>query len=194
MDHPLKHLTGIILASASPRRHELLSGLGLPFRIVKSDTEESFPPDIPVLDVAPFLAKKKADAFEGLKKGDFLITCDTTVCTNNMVINKPADYVDAKRMLKTLSGKEHTVVTGVCLRTIDRELLFSEKTIVKFAPLTESEIEYYLERFKPYDKAGAYGIQEWIGYVAIERIEGCYYNVMGLPVARLYKELVGWSL
>jgi septum formation protein len=192
MPNPILNLPNVVLASASPRRYELLKSLGIAFKVVKPDTDESFSVSIAALEVAPFLARKKAEAYSGLKTDEILITCDTTVCLDGMVINKPENKDEARQMLQTLSGRDHTVVTGVCLRSAEKEVIFSEKTLVRFKKLTENEIDYYLEHFKPYDKAGAYGIQDWIGFIGVERIEGCFYNVMGLPVARLYKELVGW--
>ena len=181
----------IILASKSPRRHRLLKELGIEFEIRTKDVDESFSDDIPPKEVAPYLAALKAQAFKSdLAPSDLLITADTTVVLNGEVINKPADRKDAIRMLNALSGSQHTVVTGVSLCTIDKSRTFAVTTDVYFRPLLQAEIEHYVDTFEPYDKAGSYGIQEWIGYIGIERLDGCFFNVMGLPLQRLYAELL----
>lgn len=179
----------ISLASKSPRRQELLKGLGLSFEVKTKEVNEDFPSSLSSNKVAAFLAKKKANAFE-LSENELLITSDTTVLLGSKVLNKPANKKEAVEMLQNLSGKSHQICTGVCIKTTDKELVFSEKTVVTFKPLSLEEIEYYINNFKPFDKAGSYGIQEWIGFIGIKNIEGCYYNVMGLPLARLYQELL----
>lgn len=184
----------LILASNSPRRQQLLKGLDVDFEIWSTNHEdESYPDDLPVEQVPTYLAKHKASFFtERLSNETILITCDTVVVCNGNVLGKPIDYADAVAILKQLSGNKHTVITGVCLSTASKSTCFSSFTDVYLRHLTFEEIDYYIERYKPYDKAGAYGIQEWIGYVAIERIEGSYFNVMGLPVQKLHNELLNF--
>ena len=178
----------IVLASQSPRRQELLRGLQVDFSVKVMDVDETYPSDIVGVDIPMFLAEKKADAYV-IDDETLLITADTIVWHEGQVLGKPRDKADAKRMLKQLSGKTHEVITGVCICTTKKRKVFHVISEVRFASLAESEIDYYLENFKPYDKAGSYGVQEWIGYVAIERIEGSYFNVMGLPTQKLYVEL-----
>ncbi|MBO7652549.1 MAG: septum formation protein Maf [Bacteroidales bacterium] len=180
----------ILLASASFRRRELLTQLGVQYSLVKpSQEEEVVPSDICVEDVSEYLACQKSNAYNELKGNDLLITADTTVIVDNKILGKPKDYSDAFQMLRLLSGKTHLVVTGVCLRSVDKVVSFSVKTEVTFSKLDDEEIRFYIENYKPFDKAGAYGIQEWIGKVAVEGINGSFYNVVGLPVQRLYREL-----
>jgi len=180
----------ILLASASYRRRELLTQLGVRYSLVKpSQEEEVVPADICVDNVSEYLACQKSNAYKELKDNDLLITADTTVVVDDRILGKPKDYSDAFQMLKLLSGKTHYVITGVCLRSVDKIVSFSVKTDVTFSKLDDDEIRFYVENFKPYDKAGAYGIQEWIGKVAVESINGSFYNVVGLPVQRLYREL-----
>jgi len=190
----LEHLQkyDIILGSASPRRKELLKGLDIPFQSVSIDVEETYPDQLVGVDIPMYLAQKKANAYP-LQDNTLLITADTIVWHEFTVYGKPKDKNDARRMLKTLSGKMHQVITGVCIKTKQRKRVFHVISDVYFAAFTDEEIEYYLEHYSPYDKAGAYGIQEWIGYVGVERIEGSYFNVMGLPVQRLYNELKNWK-
>lgn len=181
----------LILASASPRRRQLLQGLDLPVEITRVDVDETPPPGLAHHLVAEHLARVKADAWTGtLAPDQVLVTADTTVLLGDMLLNKPVDPADAERMLTLLAGRTHRVVTGVCLRTSDRSTSFSDTTEVTFGPLTREAIAYYVERHAPLDKAGAYGVQDWIGYVAVQRIEGSFYNVMGLPLHRLYAALV----
>lgn len=180
----------LILASKSPRRQELLRSLELDFEIRTTDVDESFPAELDPSLVAEFLATKKSEAFNELKETELLLTSDTTVICNGQILNKADDYTEAFGMIKTLSGKSHEVVTGVCLRTINRKVTFSETTKVTFVELSDSEIDHYIKQYKPFDKAGAYGIQEWIGMIGIEKIEGDFYNVMGLPLHKLYKALL----
>lgn len=181
----------IILASNSPRRKELLGGLDLVFQVkVIPGLEESYPESLPARQIPAYLAEQKASAYlDSLEDNDLLITADTIVWNNNQVIGKPADRDEAIAMIRSLSGHEHQVITGVCLTTKSFKKTFSVTSSVRFAELTDEEIIYYVDKYRPFDKAGAYGIQEWIGYVAVENIEGSFYNVMGLPVQRLYKEL-----
>lgn len=180
----------ILLASASFRRRELLAQLGVKFTLVKPPHEdEIIPPGICTEQVSEYLASQKSQCYTDLKDNDLIITADTTVVIDNKILGKPQDYSDAFQMLKLLSGKTHKVISGVCLRTIDKIVSFSVCTEVKFSVLGDEEIRYYIENYKPYDKAGAYGIQEWIGKVAVESINGSFYNVVGLPVQRLYREL-----
>jgi len=181
----------IILASNSPRRYELLRDLDIRFEVrTTAGLDESYPDDLQGEQIPVYIAEKKADFFEKkLDKNDILITADTVVLINGKVFGKPRDKDDARMMLQCLSGQTHKVVTGVCLTTQFNRITFATTTDVKFGDLTNEEIDYYLDLYRPYDKAGAYGVQEWIGYVAVESINGSFYNVMGLPVHRLYREL-----
>ncbi|MGW8123472.1 Maf family nucleotide pyrophosphatase [Roseivirga echinicomitans] len=180
----------LILASKSPRRQELLRSLEVDFEIRTKEVDESFPASMPVSEVAEFLAVKKSAAFEDLKANELVITSDTTVLNEGKILNKAENAEEAFEMIQSLSGKTHEVITGVCLRTSHKKVSFSEVTKVTFRVLETTEIEHYIKRYKPFDKAGAYGIQEWIGMVGIEKIEGDFYNVMGLPLHRLYKQLL----
>jgi len=180
----------IILASKSPRRQQLLADLGLTFSVQTKDTHEDFPEGMAMNDIPVFLAEKKAAAFEeNLKENQLVITADTIVWLDGQVLNKPADYAEGFKMLRNLSGKKHQVITGVCLLSLEKKVSFAVSTDVWFKNLEDEEIRFYLENFRPYDKAGAYGIQEWIGYVGITRIEGSFFNVMGLPVQSVYEHL-----
>ena len=179
------------LASASPRRRELLKGLDIEFRVeVNKDEREAYSEDLPHHAIPEFLARHKSETFHrALLPGEVLITADTLVFLDQEILGKPRDRGEAVAMLQELSGRTHTVTTGVALRTCERIHTFSDTTEVDFKPLTEGEIAYYVEKYRPYDKAGAYGVQEWIGYTGITAIRGSYFNVMGLPVQRLYTEL-----
>nr|WP_302506762.1 Maf-like protein [uncultured Prevotella sp.] len=192
----------IILASNSPRRKELLAGLDMPFEVkVLKGIDESYPSTLSPYETAQYIAAKKADAYWGLlADGILILTADTVVIAptedeqndkegRGIILGKPKDAEDAKRMLRMLSGKTHHVVTGVCLTTVKEQHQFSVTTEVTFKSLSEEEIEYYVSKYKPFDKAGAYGIQEWIGYIGCTGLKGSYYNVMGLPVQRIYEEL-----
>lgn len=181
----------LILASQSPRRRQLLSEAGIAFTLAERfECEESFPSLLPAREVAEYLSLLKSEAYpQPLAEGDILLTADTVVIAADRILGKPADRDEAVAMIRSLSGCEHEVITGVTLRTIDRKRSFSASSKVFFRHLSDEEIDYYIDTYRPYDKAGAYGIQEWIGYVGIERIEGSFYNVMGLPVQRLYCEL-----
>lgn len=179
----------IVLASHSPRRQELLKGLGVDFSVnVINGIDESYPASMPKEEVVEHLAVKKHDAYT-VGEDELLITADTIVVVDDEILGKPKDAADARRMLRTISGRTHKVVTGVCLATATECRSFSVVTEVTFRQLRDSEIDYYVERYKPFDKAGAYGIQEWIGYVGVEGIRGSYYNVMGFPVQRVYEEM-----
>ena len=179
----------IILASKSPRRQELLRGMGVDFEILTKETDESFSVEIPLEEVPKYLSLQKSLAFtDGELPADYLlITSDTVVICEGEILGKPKDRGDAERMLRLLSGKTHHVVTGVTVRSTEKTESFAVRSNVTFAQLDEEEIDYYIEHCKPYDKAGAYGIQEWIGYVGISGLEGSFYNVMGLPTRRLYQ-------
>ncbi|KAA9325817.1 septum formation protein Maf [Hymenobacter busanensis] len=181
----------LLLASNSPRRRQLLTDLGLPYEVRLKDVDESYPPDLHRADVAEYLAAHKASAYRTeLLPGDVLLTADTIVCLDEQVLNKPTDETDAVRMLTLLQGRAHDVYTGVCLLTGEgQQVVFSDQTRVHFRPLSETEIRYYVQQYRPFDKAGAYGAQDWIGLVAVTRLEGSYFNVMGLPVHRVYAEL-----
>ena len=181
----------IILASNSPRRKELLAGLGLPFEVrVLQDIDESYPDNLPVSEVALYIAGKKADAYRAsLADDELVITADTVVIVGDEILGKPADEADAERMLRLISGRTHQVTTGVCMLSRETERRFAVTTDVTFKPLSDDEIRYYITHYKPFDKAGAYGIQEWIGYIGVTGLHGSYYNVMGLPVQRIYETL-----
>ncbi|MFN8257830.1 MAG: Maf family nucleotide pyrophosphatase [Bacteroidales bacterium] len=189
----LKNLEGkkIILASQSPRRQELLSGIGVDFKVIlKDDIDEDFDPEMDLKEIAPFLARKKADSYHDIIDNEtIIITADTIVCAQNKVLNKPSGEKEAVLMLQFLSGKKHTVITGVCIKSKTQEIVFSTSTEVYFRKLERAEIEFYVKKFRPYDKAGAYGIQEWIGYTGITSIKGSYFNVMGFPVHEVYEKL-----
>ena len=185
-----KHL---ILASKSPRRQALLKGLEVDFEIRIRDTDESWPQDMDRTKVAEYIAKKKAAAFEGeLAPSDVLITSDTTVYLKGELLEKPANRADALRMLSELNGQTHTVYTAVCITTTQKQVVFTDATHVTFARMTPEELEHYVDVYEPYDKAGAYGAQEFMGYVGVEKLEGSYFTVMGLPLHRLYAELKGF--
>lgn len=190
----IQHLVGnrkVILASNSPRRRQLLAGLGLEFEVrTLSGIDESWPVHLRGEDIPKYISRKKAEAYmKTLASDELLITADTIVYLDHQVLGKPIDAADARRMLSLLSGKTHEVITGVTLASSTHITTFAVTSQVTFAPLTENEINYYVDEYKPFDKAGAYGIQEWIGYVGVTRLEGSYFNVMGLPVQRLYTEL-----
>lgn len=181
----------IILASNSPRRRELLAGLGIEFEVrVLPGIDESYPASMPAEETAEYIAGKKAAAYRQVMADDELvITADTVVIVGDEVLGKPADTQMAAQMLRKLSGRTHQVMTGVCITTSEQTVSFSVKTDVTFKQLAEDEIEYYIKKYQPLDKAGAYGIQEWIGYIGCTGLNGSYYNVMGLPVQRIYTEL-----
>lgn len=181
----------IILASQSPRRQQLLSELGLKFEIVIKPYDETFPEGLTGEEIARHVAYEKGATFIGsISTDEIVIAADTIVWCNNKVLGKPVDYDDAVSILKEISGNTHEVITGVSIRSLSKELTFSESTKVTFEALSDYEIDYYIRNFEPYDKAGAYGIQEWIGIIACSHIDGSYFNVVGLPVHKLYKELI----
>ncbi|MBN2349920.1 MAG: septum formation protein Maf [Bacteroidales bacterium] len=181
----------LILASKSPRRHFLLKELGLDFEVITlNEQDEIYPANLYYDEIPVYLAKEKAKIYANyIEEKTILIAADTIVWLDNEVIGKPKDQLEAVQLLKKLSGKKHEVLTGVCLKSLDYESVFCSKTNVYFRELKEDEISFYVNKFKPLDKAGAYGIQEWIGYAGVEKIEGSYFNVMGLPVQKLYTEL-----
>lgn len=184
----------LILASGSPRRHELLKGLDFPFEIdTKNSFTEEYPAEMPVEDVPLFLATGKSHGFHRpLADNEIVITADTMVLCKGRIMGKPHSKEEATEMLKFLSGSKHTVLTGVCIRSNAKTDRFTARTDVYFNELSTEEIDYYLNRYRPYDKAGSYGVQEWIGYVGINKIDGSYYNVMGLPVQLVYRSLLNF--
>lgn len=184
----------IILASGSPRRHQLMRDAGFDFEVRLKSIEEIYPETLPIEEIPEYLSCLKASAFRSeLTKEELLVTADTIVCLGAKVLEKPRNRENAIEMLHQLSGQKHRVVTGVCLTTAEKQQTFSVFTDVYFKELTEEEIVYYVDHYKPFDKAGAYGIQEWIGYIGIERIDGSFYNVMGLPVQKLYETLKNFT-
>lgn len=181
----------VILASASPRRRELLAGLDVEFEVrALPDVDESFPPELHGGDIPLHISKKKADAYRPVMAADELvITADTIVWLDGVALGKPVDEADARRMLRNMSGKTHSVFTGVAITSKDSQRCFVAQSDVTFAQLTDDEIDYYIAKYRPMDKAGSYGAQEWIGYIGMSNIVGSYFNVMGLPMQRLYSEL-----
>lgn len=182
----------VILASNSPRRKELLAGLGVDYEVrTLPDVDESYPETLQGADIPLYIAKEKADAYVAMMQpGELMITADTIVWLDGKVLGKPQDKEDALQMLRTMSGRTHEVFTGVCITTTDWQRSFTAQTEVRFATLSEEEIAYYVDNFQPMDKAGAYGVQEWIGFIGVENISDSYYNIMGLPVQKLYRELL----
>ena len=182
----------VILASNTPRRKELLAGLGVDYEVrTLPDVDESYPEILQGADIPLYIAKEKADAYVAMMQpGELMITADTIVWLDGKVLGKPRDREDALQMLRTMSGRTHEVFTGVCITTTDWQRSFTAQTEVRFATLSEEEIAYYVDNFQPMDKAGAYGVQEWIGFIGVENISGSYYNIMGLPVQKLYRELL----
>lgn len=182
----------IILSSNSPRRKELLAGLGVDFEVrVLKGVDERYPDDIPLNEVPLYIAIEKASTYT-VAKDELVVTADTVVIVDNEILGKPKDRAEAYGMLRKISGKTHQVVTGVCLTTIDDQRSFTVTTDVEFKELSDNEIYYYIDKYRPFDKAGAYGIQEWIGYVGVLSLKGSYYNVMGLPVQRIYEEFTSY--
>jgi septum formation protein len=182
------------LGSASPRRQQVLAGLGFDFNIRVKEVDESYPESLPLEEVAEYLAIKKADAQRKALQNELLITADTLVALDGELLGKPTDYADAVALLKKQSGKKQTVFSGVCLLTESEEVSFTVTTDVYFRQLTDSEIRYYLDNYQPYDKAGSYGVQEWMGYVGVNRIDGSYTNVMGFPTSEVYEALGAFAL
>lgn len=183
----------LVLASNSPRRKEILEKAGFEFTVQVKEIDESFSESIPVEDVAVYLAEKKARAFGSLAADMLIVTADTVVVVEGQILNKPQDKADAERMLWLLSNRTHEVITGVCIRTNERVISFSDKALVSIKELTAEEIAYYIETCKPFDKAGAYGIQDFFGMVCVQAIQGSFYTVMGLPAHKLYEELKPWK-
>ncbi|MEL5894895.1 Maf-like protein [Bacteroides sp. GD17] len=181
----------VILASNSPRRKELLAGLGVEYEVrTLPDVDESYPGTLKGADIPLYIAKEKADAYHSMIQPDeLMITADTIVWLDGRVLGKPKDREDAMQMLRDMSGRTHEVFTGVCITTTEWQRCFSAQTEVRFSELSEEEIVYYVDKYQPMDKAGAYGVQEWIGFIGVENISGSYYNIMGLPVQKLYREL-----
>ena len=182
----------VILASGSPRRRELMAGLGVNYEVrILPDVDESYPDTLQGEEIPLYIAKEKADAYIPMMQPDeLIITADTIVWLDGKVLGKPRDREDALQMLRTMSGRTHKVFTGVCITTTDWQRSFTAQTEVRFDTLSEDEIIYYVDNFKPMDKAGAYGVQEWIGFIGVENISGSYYNIMGLPVQKLYRDLL----
>ena len=176
----------ILLASNSPRRKELLKSLGFDFEVVSVDCDEVYPDNLPVEKIAEYLSDLKADAYKNLQSGEVLITADTIVALENVVLGKPKNVTEAKEMLRRLSGKTHEVYTGITIRNSEKSISKTDVTHVETGELTDEEIDYYVENYKPFDKAGAYGVQEWFGMAKIKRITGSYYTVMGLPTHLVY--------
>jgi septum formation protein len=183
----------LILASSSPRRQYLMKEAGFEFTVEKPGVDESFPPEMPVDEVARYLASKKAEYFRLRMQNEIIVTADTVVILFNKILNKPKDRKEACDMLTSLSGRTHLVMTGVCILSKEREESFDDTTEVTFQPITKEEIEFYVDHYKPYDKAGSYGAQDWIGMVAIQKITGSYFNVMGLPIHKVYEHLKNWE-
>ena len=180
----------ILLASKSPRRKDLLEQAGIPFRILSKEVEETYPKNLNINEIPEYLSLMKAKAvLEDVEPGEIVLAADTIVAKDGVVYGKPKDEADAFHILQELSGSSHEVITGVCLLSPTKEKKFSVITTVYFNSLTEKEISHYVDNYQPYDKAGAYAIQEWIGLIGISKIEGCYFNVVGLPVSRVYEEL-----
>lgn len=186
------HKHRLILASASPRRQELLKSLGVNFEIRLKSVKETYPKDLKSVEVPDYLAKLKASVFTNLESDEILITGDTVVVLDDKILGKPQNKAEAAEMLRALSEKSHKVISSICLKSTEKIVVSHEVTKVYFKKLSEAEIEYYLNNFKPYDKAGAYGIQEWIGQIGIHKIEGSYFNVVGLPVHLLYEMLMNF--
>ncbi len=181
----------IILASGSPRRQQFLKDLDLEFTIRLKEIEERYPPDLKEAEITDFLAKLKAKPFiKDLKQSDILITADTIVWLNNKAIGKPKNANSAVEMLLKLSGRTHRVISSICITTNSKQIVINDTTLVTFKDLSRYEISYYIDKYKPFDKAGSYGIQEWIGYIGIEKIEGSYFNVMGFPIHKFYREMI----
>jgi len=180
----------IILASGSPRRQQFLKDLNLDFTIQLKEVEEIYPKELKGKEIVKYLAKLKASPFTNLKENDALVTADTIVWHEGKMLGKPKSEDDAIKMLQSLSGKTHKVYSGVCLKSANKEVIFSDTTKVYFKKLSLEEIEFYVKNFKPLDKAGSYGIQEWIGLIGVNKIEGSYFNVMGFPVHKFYKEIL----
>jgi septum formation protein len=182
----------IILASKSPRRKQILEASGIKCSVRPAKNDEDYHGNLPAHGVAKYLAEQKAKPFTSLKSREIVITADTTVIINDVILGKPSSKSEAADMLTSLSGRMHLVISGVCLKSREKMVSFDDTTRVHFKKLTDEEIDFYIEKYKPYDKAGSYGIQEWIGMIAVDRIEGSYFNVMGLPMHKVYQALQDW--
>ena len=190
--NPLPTFPKLLLASKSPRRHQLLRDSGFDFELVEIDADENYPADLTPEEICTFLAEHKSQHHQSPIQEKILVTADTIVFINNRVLNKPANAQEAAEMLTALSNQTHTVYTGVCLRNDNHTHTFYDKTEVTFHPLTAAEIQHYIDNFAPYDKAGSYGVQDWMGYIGVKGIQGCFYNVMGFPIAKFYRELIAF--
>lgn len=179
----------VILASGSPRRQAFFKELDLDFKILVKEIDETFPSSLKHSEITDYIAQRKASVFSDIAKNEILITSDTIVWLNEKALGKPNNFKEAKEMLQNLSGQIHEVITSVCFTSVNFQKTVNDTTKVWFKTLSDAEIEYYIKTYKPFDKAGAYGIQEWIGYIGIDKIEGCYFNVMGLPIRLVYKTL-----
>jgi len=188
------NLPKLILASGSPRRKQILEEAGISFVVHNKNTPEEYPTHLPPEDVPVYLARLKAEAFRSEITDEIVITADTIVLNDHTILGKPVDAKEAFNMLRSLSGKKHRVITGVCLFSLKKEVVFSDTTEVYFSHLEDKQIQYYIDNYKPFDKAGGYGIQEWIGLVGIEKITGSYFNVVGLPIHKLYQELKNFQI
>ena len=184
----------LVLASGSPRRKQLMTDAGFEFTIETRPTDELFPPTMPADEVAEYLARQKADRFRPDLGSRIVLCADTVVILDDQILNKPADEADARRMLRVLAGRTHRVRTGVCILTPEETVSFTDEATVQFAPLTDDEITYYIRQCKPFDKAGSYGAQDFIGLVGIERLEGSFYTVMGLPTHQVYQALKRYAV
>ena len=184
----------IILASGSPRRQNLFKELNIPFTIRLKEVDEIYPDELQAGDITEYLALLKSKAFTHLEENELLITSDTIVWFEDKAMGKPKNQQDAFQMLQSMSGKQHEVYTSICIRSNSLQKIVTDKTLVEFEHLTEKEINFYIDNYAPFDKAGSYGIQEWIGLIGVKKIEGSYFNVMGLPVHKLYKELMNLSI
>lgn len=186
---PFDSLHKILLASQSPRRRELLKLANINYDIINVEVEEIYPAELQVENVPEYLAELKANSYSAIEEGELVVAADTVVILDGIIYGKPKNFTDAVQMLNTLSGRTHKVITGVCLRSQRKKKIFAVETDVTFYPLSQEQIEYYVTTYKPFDKAGSYAVQEWIGVHGIQRIDGCYFNVMGLPVSRMMIEL-----
>ena len=180
----------VILASKSPRRQQFFQDLDIDFTVQLKEVEEIYPPELKGIEITDFLADLKSQAFTNLSEKDLLITSDTIVWLDEIALGKPKNAEDAFNMLRSLSGKNHKVITSISIKSKNYQKIINDITTVTFKELSDNEINYYIKNYKPFDKAGAYGIQEWIGFIAIDKLEGSYFNVVGLPVHKLYKELM----
>jgi septum formation protein len=183
----------LVLASGSPRRQELMTNLGLQFIIKPTHADETFPQSLKAEQIAMYLADKKANAYHFEQENEVVLTADTIVWLNNTVLNKPENFDEAKEMLKLLSGNMHYVFTAVCIKSKKNKVIFFDSTKVFFKPLNEEEMDFYISNYPVYDKAGSYGVQDWLGYIGIEKIEGCFYNVMGLPIRKVNESLINFK-